>query len=205
MAKIGDNNPRAFGDTVSLDAWRTPFDGKTGLADLHVQVVFSDGRIGGVDAPVRFRLQLRRAEVHVLRDAAQVLQIRSSSVNAGANPGRERTVTSTLETEVSTKAGVTLSQTPIAELGKQKKHLLKQEVVTKDDGQSIAFVSMRVDDGYVFRVSSESELLEGVPWDSSHPLLSYSDAAAPRNRGSRPNCVWNCVADAKICGSMILN
>ena len=186
MAKIGDNNPRAFGDTVSLDAWRTPFDGKTGLADLHVQVVFSDGRIGGLDAPVRFRLQLRRAEVHVLRDAAQVLQIRSSSVKPGPNSGRERTVIATLETEVSTKTGVTLSQTPVAELGKQKKHILKQEVTTKDDGQSVTFVSMRVEDGYVFRVSSENELLEGVPWDSSTPILSYSDTSAPRRKGEPP-------------------
>jgi hypothetical protein len=48
----GDNNPRVFAETITLDAWRSAFDGTSGEADLHVDVVFAEkGRVGG--EPVR--------------------------------------------------------------------------------------------------------------------------------------------------------
>ena len=57
------NNPRVFAETISIDAWRTPFDGKTAEADLHIDAGFSKGRVGGPGAPIRFRLSLKRAEI----------------------------------------------------------------------------------------------------------------------------------------------
>ncbi|WP_431271205.1 hypothetical protein [Dankookia sp. P2] len=77
----GDNNPRVFAQTIMLDAWRSPFDGKHAEADLHIDVVFEPrGRVGGPGAPVRFRLSLKRAEVHVIRDRVGVLEIKRSTV-----------------------------------------------------------------------------------------------------------------------------
>ena len=76
------NNPRSFAETVSLDAWHTPFSQDKAEADLHIDVVFAESRLGGADqdAPVRFRLNLKRAEVHVVRDGAGVLKIPPASV-----------------------------------------------------------------------------------------------------------------------------
>src|SRR5262249_54436163 len=83
----GDNNPRVFAQTITLDAWRTAFDGHRGEADLHIDVVFAEGgRVGGDGAPVRFRLSLKRAEVHVVRDREDVIDIKSDSVMRAEQP-----------------------------------------------------------------------------------------------------------------------
>jgi len=83
----GDNNPRVFAETISIDAWRSPFEGTKGEADLHVDVVFSEkGRVGGGEAPVRFRLSLKRAEIHVVRDNENIIEINRSSVLRATQP-----------------------------------------------------------------------------------------------------------------------
>jgi hypothetical protein len=83
----GDNNPRVFAETVTIDAWRSNFDGTSGQADLHINVVFAErGRVGGRDAPVRFRLSLKRAEVHVIRDSEGILDIIRSSIRRADLP-----------------------------------------------------------------------------------------------------------------------
>lgn len=187
MAKVGDNNPRAFGDAVSLDAWRTPFDGTTGEADLHVNVVFSEGRIGDAQGPVRFRLEIIRAEVHVLRDAADILKIKSSSVATLRENGAERTVTQTLEAERQGTADITLASAPTAHVGTSTKHVRKQEVVTKDRGEMLSFLAMRTEQGYAFRISSEgSPLLRGSPWHASEKLLTIRDSGHLRAKGEPP-------------------
>ncbi len=77
----GDNNPRVFAETISLDAWRTPFDGDKGEAEPYVDVVFAErGRVGGGADPVRFRLSLKRAEIVVLRDNENIVEVDRLSI-----------------------------------------------------------------------------------------------------------------------------
>ena len=79
-----DNNPRVFAETVSVDAWRTKFFGDKAEADLHIVVVFSQVRILVTDlcakSPVMFHMSLKRAEVHIVRDALRTIAIPPSSV-----------------------------------------------------------------------------------------------------------------------------
>ena len=69
------NNPRAFAKTVAVESWRTPFtDDDRAVADLFIDLVFDEARIGGNESvsecPVRFRLSLKKAELHVIKDAS---------------------------------------------------------------------------------------------------------------------------------------
>ena len=62
-----DNRKRALADVVTVDAWHAEFSNDAPRVDLHIDVVFGVGRIGGGEsAGVRFRLSLRRAEVVVV-------------------------------------------------------------------------------------------------------------------------------------------
>lgn len=75
-----------FADVVSIDAWHSPFDGKSGTASLHVDVVFNTARLGGeATAPVRFRLSLKRAELVVILPPTEPLEIIRSSVDRTQN------------------------------------------------------------------------------------------------------------------------
>lgn len=188
MANLGDNNPRAFGDAVSLDAWRTRYDENSGEADLHVNVVFSDGRIGGgIGSPVRFRLQLLRADVHVVRDAARVLKIPSSSVLVSNSSSIERTAKTSLETEHTGQAKVSLGAANSAEVAGSRKHILRQEVVETGELEIMRFVSMKTPEGYLFRIEQATEApLSGSPWAPSTPVLTVKDPHTPRANGEPP-------------------
>ena len=91
------NNPRAFAETVAVDVWRTPFSGDRAEADLHIDVVFGEGRIGGKAqteySPVRFRLSLKQAEVNVVGDGGGYITMRPSSVVRSPMPTGTETMT----------------------------------------------------------------------------------------------------------------
>ena len=62
-----DNRKRAFADVVTIDAWHDSFLEDHAKVDLHVDVVFGTARVGGeTEAPVRFRLSVKQAEVIVI-------------------------------------------------------------------------------------------------------------------------------------------
>jgi hypothetical protein len=67
MTNNFDNRKRAFADVVTIDAWHDSFSGDHAKVDLHVDVAFGTARVGGeMEAPVRFRLSAKRAEVIVI-------------------------------------------------------------------------------------------------------------------------------------------
>jgi hypothetical protein len=76
---------RAFADVVTIDAWHDAFNDQTSAADLHADVVFGTARVGGeTDAPVRFRLSVKRAEVVVVIPEAEPVAVDRKSVSRDA-------------------------------------------------------------------------------------------------------------------------
>jgi hypothetical protein len=76
-----DNQKRLFADVVTVDAWHAPFGAEASTADLRVDAVFDVGRVGGeAEAPIRFRLGLRRAEVVVVISPTEPIEVLRQSV-----------------------------------------------------------------------------------------------------------------------------
>lgn len=73
-----NNNPRIFADVLSLESWRTNYDGTSGRADLYVQAGFYEARISSPCA--RFRMKLKNAEVHIAQDVAGLINIPSATI-----------------------------------------------------------------------------------------------------------------------------
>ena len=183
------NNPRVFAETISIDAWRTPFDGKTAEADLHIDAGFSKGRVGGPGAPIRFRLSLKRAEIQVILDLADVLVIPPSSVMRA--PFRQVEVTKYVESRRSIEGEARASLTELSARGQfaAKGSIEIAETRQRSATEGDIFVDYRkIEHGYSFAVeaSTSSRLLLGRPWDPLKPLLRVRDTRALRQRGEPP-------------------
>lgn len=80
-----DNRKRALAEVVAVDAWHQGFAQKVERVDLHVDVVFKSGRVGGEPGDdVRFRLRLKRAEVVVIVPPTEPAKIDKASVSRDA-------------------------------------------------------------------------------------------------------------------------
>ncbi|QDH72089.1 hypothetical protein [Brevundimonas sp. M20] len=94
-------------EIVTLEAWHEKFDGATERADLHVNVAFTAGRIGGkATDKVRFRLMLKQAEVVIVIPPSEPAKVDPRSVRRDTR-AREGVATQTRETDLqgSTTAG----------------------------------------------------------------------------------------------------
>lgn len=186
------NNPRVFAETVSLDAWRTQFDGTTGLADLHIDVVFhTGGRVGGGDAPVRFRLSLRRAEVHVIRDSLDVLEIVPDSVRREALMTVKHEVEIEKRKKVSGKAGIELSRAKQdASAGASAEGTLQVTEKLKNISEQtrLKITHSRTERGYRFIIEPrfKAETLTGQPWAATDAVMTIRDSKFTRKRGEPP-------------------
>lgn len=216
------NNPRAFAEVVSIDVWRTPYAAGTAQADLHIDVGFFEGRLGADDltgSPVRFRMSLKRAEVHVIRDQGNFIDIPASSIaRETVVAGRARTTTTQSK---SIKGGAKAALT-----GGKPKLNLEAEVkggteitkrIEKDEEvgeMRIAHRKMPDGRGYVFTIQpAASRTLSGSPWDPSVPRMRLRDSKANRKRGDPPELTVqiHCkredlhIEDIKIVDATILN
>lgn len=82
MSNNSDNRKRAFADAVTIDAWHDSFLEDYAKVDLHVDVVFGTARLGGEpEAPVRFRLSVKRAEVIVIIPDSEPVTVDRNSVS----------------------------------------------------------------------------------------------------------------------------
>ena len=83
---MSDNNRRrALAEVVSIDAWHDEFTSTTLKVALHVDVVFETGRIGGeTESPVRFRLNVKQADVVVVIPESEPLKVEKKSVSRDA-------------------------------------------------------------------------------------------------------------------------
>ena len=175
-----------------LDAWRTPYSGAKGEADLHIDVVFNEGRIGGrdTDAPVRFRLSLKKAEVHVNRDSIDVLKIPPSSIaREKESEGVQKTVA---KTKKSAGADGSLNVNPTAIVAKGNLKAEASVELTKQYEQTevrrrMKVTHRRTERGYAFDIEpTDSNRLDGQPWDVDEARMKLQDTKHDRKRGEPP-------------------
>ena len=189
------NNPRVFAETISLDVWRTEFSGDKAEADLHIEVGFFKGRLGGAeikDSPVRFRLSLKRAEVHVLRDTSKAIRIPASSLARLPLTKSQMKTTSTSSTDMKGQAGASVSEKS-AGVSASGEVIAKSQITKKiereeDVGEMhVTHRKLPGDGGYVFLIEPlNSSTLKGSPWEADDPRMKIRDTKSSRKRGDPP-------------------
>jgi hypothetical protein len=189
--KRRDNNPRAFAETVSITAWRSAYKGAPAVADLHIDVVFGEGRIGSEnDSPVWFRLSLKQAEVHVVGDVAGVLSfpakdIARSPVETFKVVTKETSSTASEQSDQLKLGG----PKPTGELGASTKrtNAKGKETSTEIQLTKMKFQHRKTKDGYAWTVSPALQgPLAGQPWDAASPRLKIKDTAHSKRRLGDP-------------------
>jgi len=184
------NNPRGFAETVSIEAWRTPFDQTTGVADLHVDVVFGEGRIGSHKTPVHFRMRLTRAEVRLVRDGLSVLRFKPETLARAPMLSSEKSSTVKTKTRgrlagaleaTAQRVGVSFKASGSAERTHEDK--MTSTVVVG----AMEFQHRVIEDGYAFSITpTVGAVLKGQPWDPDLPRVSIRDSGHPRGRDEPP-------------------
>lgn len=188
----GDNNPRVFAQTISLDAWRTKFNGETGVADLHIDVGFQEkGRVGGEGSPVRFRLSLKRAEIHIIRDKENIIEINKASVRRAELPApaaRNKQSTKDLKVEGKIEASVSQVALDLSASGKTEGSVAITETIQQIDKITAMQVThWKTDSGYAFIISPSSSVsLKGQPWEADDRAMEIIDKNSQRKRGEPP-------------------
>lgn len=196
------NNPRSVGEAVSVDAWRTPFDPKSGIADVFVDVVFGIGLHGGGDAAVRFRLALLGATVHVNVGQSRVLEVlpesvhREFSFSSGRKvveiekTGSKRSVAASVSTKAS--AAVEMPAASVSgsmELDARADRSLEtsREVQSSYEAPAMRVIHRKTPSGYAFDITSnEGARLRGLAWDPLIRRLSVADNKMYRKTGEPP-------------------
>lgn len=183
------NSLRGFAETISLDSWRTKFEGESGVADLHLDVLFREGRIGGDTHPVSFRLNLKRAEIRILTDAAGILQFLPASVKRADIVATEHTIQDEHKTSADVNAKMSLSPTALEAsvgAGSGGSHSHTATSTTKKTVGPVQFRHRRIDEGYAFDVTPASgRTLDGQPWGALETVLKIRDRNHPR-KGDPP-------------------
>ena len=107
MTKKWDNRLRAFAEVVSIDAWHEGFESGKGKADLHADVVFGTGRLGGEpQSQVRFRLRVKRAELILIVPKTEPINISRRSINRfGSAMSMKRSIPQTRKKKGSAAGG----------------------------------------------------------------------------------------------------
>ena len=189
---VGANNPRLFAETIALDAWRTPFDGEQGEADLHIDVIFAErGRVGGGEAPVRFRLSLSRAEVHVVRDGGKVVDIRRVSVLRPKFPiSKEHTITEK-KTVLGGGIGAEISGAFAKLFARAKADtslVVSSKLERSEEVPAMSITHWKTDRGYAFVIQARQAggRLKGQPWRPDVPVMKIRDTNPKRRRGEPP-------------------
>jgi hypothetical protein len=94
-----DNRLKAFTDVVSVDAWHDEFSPGAAKVDLHADVVFGVGRLGGeAESQVRFRLSVKRADLVLIVPENEPVLVEKRSINRlGEGLSLKRSITKTTE------------------------------------------------------------------------------------------------------------
>jgi hypothetical protein len=189
------NNPRAFAEVVSIDVWRTAFEGGKAEADLHIDAGFFQGRVGENEvkkSPVRFRMSLKRAEIHVFRDHGNVIEIPPASVvrEAPVASRAKTTMTQSGSMKGGLKAGFAgMNPSLNADLEAQASVELTKRIEKDEEVGHMRIGHRRMPDnsGYVFTIESASaSTLDGPAWDPSIARMKIRDTNTARKRGDPP-------------------
>jgi len=196
------NRLRALAEVVSVEGWHKAFEDGGARADLHVDVVFGVGRIGGGDpSGVRFRLGLKRAQLVVVSPDHEPVRIDPASVRRDApKPVLGKTE---VKAKVSKSAGLSLTgQAGASTKGLKaeaagKAHVAlaaskNRTVVATQAYKGMTVTQSRTAEGG-YRWAIEPALgegsLAGRPWDAEKsPMLALVDQR-PRGSKSMPPTV----------------
>jgi len=198
MSRKSDNRRRAFADVVAIDAWHQDFDGDTSKVDLHADVVFGTARVGGEEeAPVRFRLSVRQAEIVVVIPETEPVIVDKASVSREA-PEIHGQITETLEkhAQASVKAAVAGSMgssgpSGSADIGASAQRSIASSSKVEITGtvQFMIVTQSKTSEGYYRWIvqSRNGEPLAGRPWNGEEkPRLKLVDQRKDRTKGIPP-------------------
>jgi hypothetical protein len=193
-----NNRTRAFADVVTIDAWHDDFADDAHAVDLHADVVFGISRIGGEpDAPVRFRLSVKRAEIIVVVPETEPVTVDRKSVSRDA-PGAQGQLTETIEqsTKAHVKASAAAEVGPSGAAGKAEfavggegSYSATKKLEVSATVQFMMVTQSKTADGhYRWTVTPRhSRVLDGRPWDGAkQPRLKLVDKRSDRSKGIPP-------------------
>jgi len=199
MAMNSDNRRRAFADVVTIDAWHEAFTEETSKVDLHADVVFGTARVGGeMEAPVRFRLSVKRAEIVVIIPELEPVSVDKTSVSRDS-PELEGRLTEIIEqathasaegiisAQVSASSGAHASVSGKARAAGDFSKSKKLEV--SETIQLILATQSKTEDGHYrwLMEPGNSSVLKGRPWDAAKkPRLKLVDCRSDRGKGIPP-------------------
>ncbi len=182
MAANNANRLRAFADLVSLDAWHENFTDDRVRAQLYADVTFRTARVGAeASCPLRFRLSLRRAEVHLTVPKTEPLTIDPITVaRTVPEQSRKRTTTrETAEEDLSeARVGAALSgssrgvsaQIKGGTSGAHRSSGLTRISELREVYKIRVELTKSPDSDYRWEVSADDEdLLQGAAWNAKEP------------------------------------
>lgn len=195
-----NNRRRALADIVSTDAWHDAFSAKKPKVDLHIDVAFGIGRIGGGDiSDVRFRLSLRQAEIVVIIPENEPASISAGSVRRDTpNPisGEINTqIKSTSKSSAGIRGKVGISSDGVdANIRTEASALTSKDKVftIKENNkfQGLNILQNKSPDGHhrwIITPPIEGKPLTGRAWDAAKsPVLELSDKRIDRSKGIAP-------------------
>ncbi|WP_203308822.1 hypothetical protein [Sphingomonas beigongshangi] len=189
---MSDNRARVLSQALSIDAWHDPFrvDGST--SGVHVEISFSEGRLGGDDAefPFTFKLALKRALLTIKVERPLSLE-RRSVARSKPTADAERTMIlayrEAAKANLAAKGRITPATIHLAISGEAK----AEEEVTSEERVKVVqtipaiVVSPKPVDRQSYSwdmVPGHSETLQGQPWDPvDEPRLRVSvDGTIPK-------------------------
>ena len=196
---MGNNRSKTLSEIVSLEAWHDPFCKKNKSVDVHVDVAFLSGRLGGEDASeVRFVLELRQAEIVVIIPPTEPARVQTTSVSRDAplvdgRLVREKKFRTEKKIKIEGAAkggakGVSLSGAAGAGIGAVQTDQLQAELTEAVRNMRILH-SLGPDQQHRWNVSSitNDQSLIGRPWDAAAaPRLKVIDTRLDRERGLAP-------------------
>ena len=198
MSDNSENRRRALAEVVSVDAWHDEFSQKASKVDLHVDVVFDTGRVGGEEeSPVRFRLNVKQADVVVVIPELEPVFVEKKSVSRDT-PQLQGQMTETIERTArgNVKGSVAGSISPTGlnaaaatEIGAEASVAASNKVEVTATLRLMVVTQSMTPDGY-YRWSlrpSKGSVLRGRPWDAEQaPRLKIVDQRKDREKGIPP-------------------
>ena len=186
------NNPRAVAESVSLAAWREPYSESDGTANLFIDVQFLVGLVGAEpDLPVRFKFRLRRAQIKVMRDREEIIEILPETVmrQALATLTKEKVESTTYEGGISGAAKLAKLKLDLsADVGGSAAVQMTETVRGNEEVFPIVFQHFHREDCVGFEVTAQrvGRPLQGAPWEPNSPQMKIRDKKHGRTRGEEP-------------------
>jgi hypothetical protein len=198
MSDNSENRRRALAEVVTLDAWHDEFNDQASKVDLHVDVVFESGRIGGEpESPVRFRLNIRQADVVVVVPESEPVAVDKRSVSRDSPPYHgqmtetfERAARGSVKGSAVASASTTgISASATTEIGGEASVASSKKLEITATLQLMLVTQAMTPDGH-YRWSlrpSDGSVLRGRPWDAKQaPRLKIIDQRKHRKKGIPP-------------------